>query len=150
MLAVRELHQRLDHGLAATLGAPWHPSIVTWDDFATAADGAQRAHLAFVVAVPRSISIETGRRSRPGEPLLVRSEVRIRWMHRLRAGVRSDDYREALDAEATILTAAMSVVRSAELVPELRDTARSELPSTTGGYLLGEIELSVLHTIAGA
>lgn len=148
VLAPAEIVARLDEGIAAHAGSSWHPSAHTFDDFLSVADGAQRAHLAYVVAAPRTeaVGVPAGR-GRRSEPRHVRTEVRIRFLHRLRVG-RREDYLEALSAGDTLARAALAVLALPELVATITDEARRELPASSGGYYVGELALSVLHQIA--
>lgn len=148
VVSVASLVSRVDDGIAARLdSAGWHPSAHTWDAFATAADGAQRAHLAYVVAAPSSRVVD-GVRRRRDEPLVVRTALGVRFLHRLRPGARREDYREALAAEAVLLAAVADILRTPGVVLTVGDTvSRTELPATSGGFVLGEIPLTVLHQI---
>jgi hypothetical protein len=147
MLAVSAVLARVDDGIATALGASgWRPSTQTWDAFAALGDGAG-AHLAYVVATPKTRAVEGLRQ--PREIIPVKTDLRVRWLHRLRAGARREDYREALDAETVLLQTILAISRAPELriVVASDGIERRELAASSGGYLLGEIAAIVSHEI---
>lgn len=135
--------------LATALGEEWFHSNHSPDAFEDASDGAERVHQAFCVWLPDT-AFQEGRQPRRGSgPAFLITEVRIRYLYRIRPGNRTADYTSALEAEDTILRAMMN----APTVPPFHAIVsapiiRRELPSNTGHLLLGELTFAVPHSIS--
>lgn len=148
MLDVSDVHERIEAAIAIALPT-WRASAHGYDEIAGLPDGAERSHLAYVVAA-LDTAWKEGRQLRAVDTQqYATTTIGVRWLHRVRVELRSADYRAALDEEKALIRAVLATYENPELQIVLSGSAtRRELTPAGGPFLLGEIEFSVHHTIA--
>ena len=141
-MTVAEVRARTAAALAALTGwreSPRHP-----DTFP--GDAGQWAHLAFAVGIPATVyesAQESSRTRRGSVGGLVRSDVRVRWTHRVRADAAVDDYAAALAAEAQAVAALTGLAQTSGLHVAIDQTTRTG--AGDGAWLLCEIDCTMTH-----
>lgn len=154
MLTPREIRDRILAQIAATLGAadpPWylaaHAAEDMEDAIGRAREGALRMHLAYAVAVPSTTWLDgraAGPRRRQGQA--ARTEILVRWTHRLRVEDHDGDYAAALDAEMGLIRSILATPADSALILSLAgDTTRRVLRPATGPVLLGDVRVAAHH-----
>lgn len=148
MLNPSDIHRRVQAAIAGALDG-WYPSRHSYEDLPSVPDGAEVSHQSYAVALPSS-EWQPGRQPRSRtEGQHTGTELRVRWLYRIRVEARDTDYRAALDAELALLRAILATGEDRELRVQLAGPAsRRDLTSATGPMLLGELDFTVYHQIA--
>jgi hypothetical protein len=143
-----EIHRRVQAAIAGALPS-WYPSRHSYEDLPSVPDGAEVAHQSYAVALPTS-EWQAGRQPRSRtEGQQTSTELRVRWLYRIRVEARDTDYRAALDAEVDLLRAILATGGDRELHVQLAGpVSRRDLSSATGPMLLGELDFVIHHQIA--
>lgn len=148
MLTVSDVFDRVRDALGGLSG--WYASAYPYEDMPSVLDGADKSHQTYSVAVPSSVPLAGRQVLSASVGTQHRTDLRVRWLYRLRVGNRDDDLQAALTAEAVLRNAVLATAKN----PQLRITlapegaTRRELPASTGPMLLGEMHFHVFHSIA--
>lgn len=140
-IAVSAIRQRVATAIASAMSASgWQQSATAPDAFGTA-EGDNLAHKCFTVATSERIPVG----DRQKVTTMCSTPLVVRWMYNLGANDQLNDYDGALDAEAAICVAAMSVSQSANLHLTL---GPSRWSVDDQGWMSGAIEIVALHQFA--
>lgn len=135
----REIRKAIATAITDTLGPDgWAESRQVGDVFPLDPHGT--AHHAFAVTIPTTIPIPRDRQRRD-EGAVATSTIILRWAHDLRPDGQVTDYDEALDAEATVIAAALTAYH---LRPSLTSAKRAVIGD--GTVVVGTVEMSLTHS----
>lgn len=145
MLAVLAIHERVEGAVLVAL-PDWRTAAHGYEQQPLIPGGAERSHRTFCVALPTT-AWNAGRQHRD-QPQYCSTLMRVRWLYRIRVEARSQDYRDALDAEAVLLQTVLATTQLPELSCQLvGDLSRAELSSETGPMLLGNMDFVIHHSV---
>ena len=147
-MTATSLFSRVSTALAGLTG--WYASRHGYEDFASVPDGAELSHQSYSIALLATVPLAGRQRLSASEAgTLHRTDLRVRWLYRVRVEQRDTDYAAALAAEDTLRAAVLATRQSPALRISLGGDGaeRRELPSSTGPMLLGELAFNVVHAI---
>lgn len=148
MLTPSALFSAVSSTLAGLTG--WYASRHGYEDFTAVPDGAEISHQSYSIALLSTVPLAGRQRLSATEAgTLHRTDLRVRWLYRVRVEQRDTDYASALTAESALRAAVLATAQSAPLRITLGEDGaeRRELPASTGPMLLGEIAFTVVHAV---
>lgn len=143
-LTVHDLRERVAAALEAIDG--WKESRWAYDLLPLAEPGTY-AHLAFAVGVPTvrwPDATESSLRKRGAEGGMVETDLRVRWLHRIRGDAQVADYGDAFDAEAAAYKA---LIGMSKVGLHLFLVSMSHRIVGDGTWMLGEIQATAIHRL---
>lgn len=151
-LSVRRIRQRVQDAIAAAMGPgstvspPWHASRYAWPIFPGSGDTRKIVTRAYAVGI---VGTEVDPRSRQhrgtaGDDALATTTVSVRYTCSLRADGHVGDYDAALDHEADLVEAVLTMSADPDLNIRLSSIQARDVIAD-GTIYVGDLRFAVLH-----